>query len=38
VPAEVLTTIATVLEVERRLYHTAQRGRLTIGRSAERSA
>lgn len=38
IPAEVLTVIATVLEVERRIYHTGQRGRLTIGRSADRSA
>ncbi len=38
VPPEVLTVIATVLEVERRLYHAGQRGRLTISRAADRSA
>lgn len=37
VPPEVVTVIATVLEVERRLYHTSQRSRLTIERSLDRS-
>lgn len=36
VPPEVVTVIATVLEVERRLYHAGQRGRLTISRAADR--
>jgi Na+-transporting methylmalonyl-CoA/oxaloacetate decarboxylase gamma subunit len=38
VPPEVLTVIATVLEVERRLAHLTTHGRLTIARGAGRPA
>jgi hypothetical protein len=33
VAPEIVTVIAAVLEVERRLYHAGQRGRLTISRA-----